>query len=66
MIKKYFLGYNSKSLNNLIYVKERNFFAFSANNKVFIKLIFQVIIEFLEETRQHTILEDHQDEISVY
>jgi len=32
--KKFCVGYNNNSLNNLVYNKEENWFAFTINNKV--------------------------------
>jgi len=46
------------TINNIIYNKDNYWFAFTANNKI--------IVELLEENRTQIILEEHQDEISVY
>jgi len=55
--KKLVLGYSTSSYRNLVYNKEKSWFAFTVNNKV--------IVEHLEENRLQTILEEHLDEISV-
>jgi hypothetical protein len=51
------MGYSTNSYKNLIYNKDKSWFAFTVNNKV--------VVEHLEENRRQTILEEHLDEISV-
>jgi hypothetical protein len=57
MEKKLILGYSTNSMKNIILNKEKQWFAFTVNNKI--------VIEFLEESRSQLILEEHIDEVSV-
>jgi hypothetical protein len=57
MEKKLILGYSTNSMKNIILNKEKQWFAFTVNNKI--------VIEFLEESRSQLILEEHLDEVSV-
>jgi hypothetical protein len=57
MDKKLILGFSTNSMKNIILNKEKQWFAFTVNNKI--------VVEFLEESRSQLILEEHIDEISV-
>ena len=53
---KFCIGLSLNSMNNLVFNKERNWFAFSVNNKI--------IIEYLTGERKQKILNHSKDEIS--
>ena len=53
---QYIVNLSINSMNNIVFNKEKNWYAYTANNKV--------IIEFLNSERKQTILSDSKDELS--